>query len=241
LRPLRPHSKRKSINSHKLAAIEDTAQLFHLCESNIFFVVDNMGYDVVKSENLVYILISLWSCKMVTVANWLTNWRRIADGLEDGVYEPITAHHGGVNYEVLRLSKFDEEIDGLKNVVQTTSSAFEDKTALLSHLTRDTGLIRVVTKKGRAWFVLEPGEEVLEWIAAVEGVSLAKLLSSSRAGVLWRRMAKAVKLEKRRRRLSEAQGQELKKQIIEAENEAIRLRLELSDVEGELARHHEND
>ena len=82
-------------------------------------------------------------------------------------------HSGGDReYEVLRVSIFDEDIDGPKTFVQTSSSSFEDKTALYCHLTRDIGLIRVITTKGQLWFIMEPGTEVLGWITAVEEMTL---------------------------------------------------------------------
>ncbi len=173
---------------------------------------------------------------MVTMTRWLAKWRTVADDVEDGFYVPITVELDGRSFEVLRVSKFDTEIDGPKNGIQTTSSAFEDRTALFSHITRDTGLIRVVTTKGRPWFILEPGEEVLEWLAAVEGVALATLVDATRAGALWRGIARAVKLEKKRRQLTEAQVAELKYHISEAEDEANQLRRELRLAEKELAR-----
>ena len=115
---------------------------------------------------------------MVTISEWLRDWRTIVGGLEDGSYQPIMAshrNHAGRRFEVLRVSKFDREIDGSKSAIQTSSSAFEDSTALLCHLTRDAGIVRVVTTKGRPWFILEPGEEVLDWAAAVEDVSQKEL------------------------------------------------------------------
>ena len=170
------------------------------------------------------------------MSEWLKSWRTIVGQLEPATYEPITVTFEGTKYEVLRVSLFDEEIDGTKKVVQTPSSIFEDKTALYCHLTRDTGVMRVVTTKGRFWFIVEPGSEVFDWLAAVEHVGQSALRQALRAGVLWRGIAKRAHKEKRILRLIEAEVEELNHQLAEAQHELDELKLELSRAQRELSR-----
>jgi hypothetical protein len=164
---------------------------------------------------------------MVAMTRWIQGWREIARDLADGVYVSITANPAaqeGRRFEVLRVSKFDQEVDGAKNAVLTPSSRFEDSTALLCHLTRDAGIVRVITTKGRPWFILEPGEDVLQWAAAIEGVTRAELLVATRSGVLWQRIAKRAKREKKAAALAKLRALELESQLADAEDEVNRLR-----------------
>lgn len=165
---------------------------------------------------------------MTGMAEWLKNWREIVGEMRSGKYVSVTSVIDKRSYEVIRVSLYDETIDSSKKFVTTSASAFEDKTALYSHLTRDTGVIRVITTKGRNWFVVEPGADVLEWLTAVEGVSLPSLRRALRMGQLWRGIAKRAQKEKRLRRLAEAEVEELTARLDE-------VRLELSQIEIELA------
>ncbi len=175
---------------------------------------------------------------MASMTEWLRKWRGIANALEEGIYESITVQRGDEIYEVLRVSIFDQEIDGGKHYVVTPSTDFEDQLAALSRRTRETGLTRVITAKGKPRFILEQGTDALEWMAAVEGVKLENLISATRNGSLWRSIARRVaRGEKVKQRLLEAQVEELKEYAREAEYETQRLALELRSAEKELSRH----
>ena len=80
---------------------------------------------------------------MASLARWIENWRRVAEAVPDGHYEPITAERDGQQYQILQISGFDPEIDGERRAVRTGSREFDDKVALFTHLTRDMGLARV--------------------------------------------------------------------------------------------------
>ncbi|MER8817197.1 hypothetical protein NKJ36_25040 [Mesorhizobium sp. M0142] len=122
-------------------------------------------------------------------------------------------------------------------MVRTSAREFDDKVALFSHLTRDIGLVRVITIRGRPRFVLEPGADVLDWAADVEGVSVRELAQAVREGSLGRRVARLVQRHERRsRQVVEAQVQALRERAEDAEAEAALLRAELSVRERDLAR-----
>jgi hypothetical protein len=175
---------------------------------------------------------------MVSLARWIQDWRRIAEEVPDGHYEPITVARDQREYEILRISAFDPTIDGERRVVRTGSREFDDKVALFTHLTRDIGLVRVIAIRGRPRFVLEPGADVLEWAADVEGVSVRELAQSVREGELGRRVARLVlRRERRSREIIEAQVQALRERAEDAETEATLLRAELHARERDLARY----
>ena len=169
---------------------------------------------------------------MTTWKEWIDNLHPIADGLVDGVYVSIVLKR----YEVLRVSLYHPEIDGDRRVVQTPSRKFDDKVAQYSRITRDTGMVRVITVTGKRKFMLEPGGASMEWMAAEEGVSLRELMWAIRDGVVWRRIAKRVKAEKNMDVLLEAQEDELELLVTEAETETDRFRTERRAVAGERLR-----
>ena len=175
---------------------------------------------------------------MTTMVEWLRDWRKITGQLKDGKYVSINQIEGNDKYEVLRVSTFDTEIDGGKTYVSMPISTFEDQVAMYSRRTRETGLIRVVTAKGAPRFIVEPGGNALEWMAAVEGVKLESLVLAMRNGSLWRSIARRVtENDKRAKQLVEAQIAELKERLQDAEFEASRLRMELRSAEKELGRY----
>lgn len=174
---------------------------------------------------------------MVSLAHWIQDWRRIAADVPEGHYQPITVERGDRTYEILRVSAFDLELDGERRVVRTGAREFDDKVALYSHLTRDIGLIRVIAMRGRPQYVLEPGADVLNWAADVEGVSLRELAQAVREGALGRHVARLVqRRERRSREFVEAQVQALRERAEDAEAEAALLWSELRARERDLAR-----
>ena len=164
---------------------------------------------------------------MVTLRAWIDDWKKVTEGVKDGVYEPINASVGEDTFEILRVSKFDQEIDGPRKTVETPARIFDDKVALFTHRTRDSGIVRIITKKGRKCFVLEQGTEVIEWAAAVEGVSTAELRGTAGESALWRSIALQVRLQKARRAVLVAQVEQLKQRTMETEQEVQNLQLRL--------------
>ena len=174
---------------------------------------------------------------MVTVAEWIRDWRSHAEALDEGVFEHIVAERSSRRYVVLLVSVYDAAIDGDRRVVRTGAREFDDKVALLTHLTRDTGAVRVITMRGRPRFVLEPGGDALDWVADVEGVTVTELTRAVREGALGSRVAKLGQRRARRSRARlEAEVLALRERVTDAETEAAMLTGELRSRERDLAR-----
>lgn len=174
---------------------------------------------------------------MATLPEWLRDWRGIAERVTAGHYEAITVEREGTTYEIMRISAFDQEIDGDRRAVRTGARTFDDKTALYTHLTRDTGVVRFITMRGNPTYVLEPGSDAFEWAADVEGVSVREMALAVREGALGREVARLVRRgERRSRDILAAQVAALKQRAEDAEDEALMLRAELKARERDLAR-----
>lgn len=123
---------------------------------------------------------------MITWKNWLAGWRNIAEKSTLTEYQPIVWDESG--YEVLRVSRYDNNFDGDKSHIKHTISEFNDHIVWFSRATRDLGIVRVITNRGEPTFVIEPGGEVIEWRAEKEGVSVTTLMRVMRAGDFGRRV-----------------------------------------------------
>lgn len=178
---------------------------------------------------------------MVAWTEWLRGWRAIADGVPDGEFEDIVMTSDETEYAVLRISQYDQHVDGDRRVVRTTSRDFDDQVALFTRRTRDLGLVRVITVRGRPRYVLEPGGGALDWAAAVEGVTMRELVESIREGELGRRVSRIFRQRARRNRdLAQAKIQALRERLEDADAEAELLRLELRTMERDIARERES-
>jgi hypothetical protein len=175
---------------------------------------------------------------MVALSRWIDDWRRVAAAVPDGHYEPITVERDGRRYEILQVSYYDPEVDGERRVIRTGAREFDDKVALFTHLTRDIGVVRVISVRGRPRWVLEPGADSLDWVADTEGVSIGELAQAVREGALGRRVARLVqRRERRSRETLEAQVQALRERAEDAEAEAALRRAELGARQRDLARY----
>lgn len=143
--------------------------------------------------------------------------------------------HGGVRGARLRdPAAYDAEIDGDRRAIRTGARAFDDKTALYTHLTRDTGVIRHITMRGQPRYVLESGSEAVEWAADVEGVSVRELAHAVRDGALGREVARMVRRGVRAaREMAEAQETALRQLVRLVEAEVRTLRAELGALEAD--------
>lgn len=173
---------------------------------------------------------------MVTWAEWLRGWRGIADSVPEGEFEDIVMTSNEIDYVVLRVSQYDQDIDGDRRVVRTTSRDFDDQVALFTRRTRDVGFVRVITVRGRPRYVLEPGAGALEWAAAVEGVTMRELVESVREGKLGRRVSRSFR---QRERQAAARVQALREQLEDAEEEVDRLRLDIRTMDRDIRRERE--
>lgn len=166
---------------------------------------------------------------------WLKSWRAIADKSNPTTYVSIVTTVDGTDYEVLRVSKFQQDCDGDKPYVETPIREFNDKTALHSKATRDLGIVRVITNNRKPAFVIEPGADVLEWRALTQGVSVKRLVEVMRAGDLGRRVRrKDRRAAKASREQLEAVRQELIKEVDEGRTREKKLLERLGEVKTEL-------
>lgn len=170
---------------------------------------------------------------MVTLAAWTRNWRSIVETLETAdEFIPITAAHNGAKFEILRISQYSEGIDGEKPYVSTSVRTFDDSTGFFSHRTRDTGMGRFITKgsaEKRSW-VLDPGEDLMAYNAAKEGVSEKELIRLTRLTEPGRRI---VNTERKKQTRRDAEHAEQVRQIAE---EAAIIATERNHAQRELAR-----
>lgn len=174
---------------------------------------------------------------MVLLTEWLRSWRQIAAEIPADRYVSITTDRGDRSYEVLLVSVYDADVDGDRRFIRTGAREFDDKVALFTHLTRDTGAVRIISMRGQPRYVLEPGADTLDWLADVEGVSSAELTQAVREGDLGRKVARLASRGLRRSKARlEAEVQSLREQVEDAEIEADTLRNELKARERDLAR-----
>ena len=170
---------------------------------------------------------------MVSLREWVNDWRATADDISDGEQRGITMRHDGQDYEVLTVRAYEAEIDEGRKLARTVSRAFDNQVALYSRRTRDTGLARVITKRGEPSIVLEQGPEALKWAAAIEGMSVPVLIAATRDGALGRGVAKSRRGRRSRDELEEI-AEALSARKFDAEQEATDLQSELKAVEYEI-------
>lgn len=164
------------------------------------------------------------------------DWREVAESVPADRYGNIVASAGGEDFKILRISHYDEDVDGGRKMVDTASRDFDDAQAYFSHVTRDAHLTRAITLRGKRKFVLEPGPQVIGFKAAREGVSVKTFIAAAREGILGRRIAEmAIREEKDARLLAEAKVQVLEARIQDLKEETAMLNIELRAARRELA------
>lgn len=159
-------------------------------------------------------------------------WRELAEEHTDSsgsTYVPIVhrSEEGGPSYELLRISRYSEEFDAERPAIRTSIRHFDLRPAELSRRTRDLGVARFITKKGKPVFVLESGADVFEWMAKREGVAESAFIEMARLGELARivrrndRKARKASLEE-----AEAQSQAYREVILRLERDLAQTKLE---------------
>lgn len=166
---------------------------------------------------------------------WLKDWRTIANQSTEREYIPIYWKREGVLYELLRVSRYCEKIDGEVPHVTTSIREFNEKTAVHSRATRDLGIVRVITHRHQPAFLLEPGAHVLGWIAQSQGVTEKRLVQVMRAGDLGRRVRlRNRKALKASREQLVATAEVLKQDLEDAKSETTGLVLRLEEAKAQL-------
>jgi hypothetical protein len=171
---------------------------------------------------------------MVSLRDWVNNWRDTEERLAESERVGIIMRHGGNDYEVLTVRAYDAEIDEGRKLARTVARAFDNQVALYSRRTRDSGLARVITKRGTPYYVLERGPGALEWAAAVEGMSIPLLVAATREGALGLGLSRNRRRLQRTREDLEEIVEALSARKFDAEQEADELQTELKAVEFEL-------
>ena len=169
--------------------------------------------------------------------DFTTSWRDVIDSTPTDRYGHVVAGVGGVDFNILTVSHFDDDVDGDRTLIETASRDFDDGSAYFTHITRDALVGRVITHRGRPRYVIEPGPDALDYIATREGVSVKRLIRAAREGELGRRLAAvAIREEKHKRVMAEATTITLNGRIKDLEDEIGLLVTERNHLQRELAR-----
>ncbi len=116
-----------------------------------------------------------------TIKDLVNDWKEIGtDAREIEEYHSIYEIYKKKKYEVLRVSWYLEEHDGLKELIETPTRIFTDKAAQLCRATRDLGYARVITDRKKPTIIIETGKDILAYWARVEGVPLDDLIHAIR-------------------------------------------------------------
>lgn len=164
-------------------------------------------------------------------------WRKLAEEHTDKLGEEyvVIGHERDDEdepFELLRLSRYSAKFDGDKLALHTSIRAFDSMPVEMSRRTRDLGVARFITDKGKPIFVLEPGADVLKWMAIRERVAERELINIARRGEVGR----AVRRKDRRalkasRQESEATISAYKERIHELKSELAQTKVDLDRAE----------
>lgn len=168
----------------------------------------------------------------VPLKEFVEDWREVMESTPRDRYGSVVSPLGGREFTILTISHFDDDVDGTRPLIETSSREFDDGSAYFIHTTRDAQLARVITHRGRRRYVVEPGPDALDYMAGREGVSKARLLRAARDGELGRRLARG---ENRKRRDAEATIAALNDRIRDLEEEIAALDSERRHLSRELA------
>lgn len=131
-------------------------------------------------------------------------------------------------FELLKLSRYSLKYDANKLGVRTSIRDFDAKPAEMSRRTRDLGITRFITDKNTPIFVLEPGADVLRWMASREGVAETELVNIMRRGEIGRAV------RRRDRRALKASKQEVEATVLANKEYIQRLESDLAQTKVDL-------
>ena len=162
-------------------------------------------------------------------------WRKLAEQHTDASGETYViigqeSEDGGEPFELLRLSRYSPKLDADKLVIRTPTRDFDEKPVEMSRRTRDLGITRFITNKGKPLFVLESGADVVIWMAIREGVSESELINIARRGEVGRAV------RRKDRRALKASQQETEATIRAYEENVYKLESDLAQTKVELNR-----
>lgn len=114
--------------------------------------------------------------------------------IPDDEYVPgLSSTADGQDFDTHAFSVYKPEFDGNKNFVECTLGDFEDQRAFYLNLVRDLGLIVVITVRGKRRWIVEPGEQVLAYLAARVGLPERAFLRAASAGAFARRTRRSLR------------------------------------------------
>lgn len=132
-------------------------------------------------------------------------------------------------YELLQLSRYSAKYDSNKSVIHTPIREFDAKPVEMSRRTRDLGVARFITDKGKPIFVLEPGADVLKWTAIREGITEMELVNIARRGEVGRAVRRKDRLAlKASKQEGEAKIQAYQEHIHKLERDLAQAKVDLN-------------
>ncbi len=162
-------------------------------------------------------------------------WRKLAEEHTDKLGEEyvVIGHERDDEdepFELLRLSRYSAKFDADKLALHTSIRAFDSMPVEMSRRTRDLGVARFITDKGKPIFVLEPGADVLKWMAIRERVAERELINIARRGEVGRAV------RRKDRRALKASQQETGATVSAYEERIRELKSELAQTKVDLDR-----
>lgn len=167
-------------------------------------------------------------------------WRKLAEEHTDELgqkYVVIGQKSDDENepYELLQLSRYSAKYDSNKSVIHTPIREFDAKPVEMSRRTRDLGVARFITDKGKPIFVLEPGADVLKWTAIREGITEMELVNIARRGEVGRAVRRKDRLAlKASKQEGEAKIQAHQEHIQKLERDLAQAKVDLNGAKDEL-------
>ena len=179
--------------------------------------------------------------------DWVNDWRSCVKVLEEDAGQrrasaaterplSITAAWEGEDHDVMQVLLFDPSVDEGRKMARITSRDFDNKVALYSHRTRDTGLARAITNKGRPRYLVEQGRDALKWAAVAEGMPITHLITATREGAIGLGQLQRIMRSKRPQAEMKELAQKIRQRIFEAEQEIIAMQAELRVIDREIER-----
>lgn len=137
---------------------------------------------------------------MFTVKELIGDPGQVFSALESGLYAPVTDRFEKRDYQVFVLSVWDEDVDTGKKAHTVSMSELNNRAGFHIHHARDTATSLVVMDRRAPKWILEPGEEAVEYLCARKGASQRELRDIFLAGDIGRLVSKKYRLERKKLR-----------------------------------------
>jgi hypothetical protein len=141
-------------------------------------------------------------------------------------YLRISDKTGTTKYEVLVVSHFEKNIDARKKAIRVNLTRLSNNSGFFIHFARDTATPLIVEERGKARYIVEPGEENTEFLCAKFGVDEEALKEALMGSDLMSATAKRIRRMRRK----------LRSRAKDAASETAHLRYEIARRDEELQR-----